>query len=250
MFNDAEFRFAGESITGLVRKNNEDSFLIAAPRERKVALAAVADGVGGHRHGEIVSYISCRDLGRAFARHPDEELLKEGGAERFLTDTVCAINRRVFKINYEEFTLHPMSSTLVAVLFLPDRAVMLNVGDSRFYVIAPDGKVEQISTDHTLANDDEFSFHEKKDFQFAVNTISRSIGSRYNLKMEIKQLPLKGGERFFMCTDGVYRDLSEKRIAAILKESDSPRQTVNRIMRSVLLNGAHDNTSVISVFPR
>ena len=67
MFNDAGFRFAAESISGLVRKNNEDSFLIAAPRGRKTALAVVADGVGGHRHGEIVSYISCRDLGRAFA---------------------------------------------------------------------------------------------------------------------------------------------------------------------------------------
>ena len=249
MLNDSGFRFAGESITGLVRKNNEDSFLIAAPGGRKAALAAVADGVGGHRHGEIVSYISCRDLGRAFALHTDKELLKEGGAEQFLKDTVSAINRRVFKINYEEFSLHPMSSTLVAVLFLPDRAVMLNVGDSRLYGIASDGEVRQISTDHTLANDGEFSFHEKKDFPFAHNTLSRSIGSRYNLKMEIKSVPLKGGERFFMCTDGVYRDLSDKQISAILKESTAPRQTVNRIMRSVLLNGAHDNTSVVSVFP-
>ncbi|MBQ9754283.1 MAG: serine/threonine-protein phosphatase [Lentisphaeria bacterium] len=249
MFNDAGFRFAGESISGLVRKNNEDSFLIAAPRGRKTALAVVADGVGGHRHGEIVSYISCRDLGRAFALSPDEELLKDGGAERFLADAVGTINRRVFKINYEEFAIHPMSSTLVAVLFLPERAVMLNVGDSRFYVIRPECGVEQISTDHTLANDKEFVYHEKRDSLFAVNTISRSIGSRYNLKVEIKSVSLKGGERFFMCTDGVYRDLSAEQIADVLNESLSPLQTVNRIMRSVLLNGAHDNTSAISVFP-
>ena len=52
-----------------------------------------------------------------------------------------------------------------------------------------------------------------------------------------------------MCTDGVYRDLSAEQIADVLNESLSPLQTVNRIMRSVLLNGAHDNTSAISVFP-
>ena len=249
MFNDSGFRFAGESITGLVRKNNEDSFLIAAPPGRQTALAVVADGVGGHRHGEIVSYISCRDLGRFFARYPEEALLKEGGGELFLAEVVSFINRRVFRINLEEFSPHPMSSTLVAVLFMPGSAVMLNVGDSRFYVIAKDGKVEQVSTDHTLANDEEYAFMGNRDLPFAKNTISRSIGSRYNLKMEVKRIPLRGGERCFMCSDGVYRDLSDEKIAAILREADSPSATVNRIMRSVLMNGAHDNTTVVSVFP-
>ena len=55
MLNNASLRFAGESITGLVRRHNEDSFLIAAPPGKRVSLAVVADGVGGHRHGEIVS---------------------------------------------------------------------------------------------------------------------------------------------------------------------------------------------------
>ena len=248
MLNKAGFHFAGESITGLVRKNNEDSFLITVPPERQSALAAVADGVGGHRHGEIASYISCRDLGRFFAYYPEEELLLPGGGERFLADAVSSINRRIFKINYSEFLPHPMSSTLVAVLFIPGSAVMLNVGDSRFYVIRED-RVEQISTDHTLANDDEYAFLKKQNMPYASNTISRSIGSRYNLKMEIKRIPLRGGERFFICSDGVYRDLSDKKITTILSESGSPEETVNKIMRSVLVRGAHDNTTVVSVFP-
>lgn len=248
MINNAGFRFAGESITGLVRKHNEDSFLIATPCGRKSALAAVADGVGGHRHGEIVSYISCRDLGRAFSVYPDEELFIPGGAEQFLADTVSTINRRVFKINYEEFAPHPMSSTLVAVLLIPGFAIMVNVGDSRFYIARKGGEVEQISTDHTLANDKDLAYLEKKHFLFAANTISRSIGSKYNLKLEITRIPLEGGERFLLCSDGIYRDLSDKKIASILKDSDSPESAVNRFMRTVLLNGAHDNTTVVTAF--
>ena len=248
MFNKAGFRFAGESITGLVRNNNEDSFLIAAPAGRREALAVVADGVGGHRHGEIASWISCRELGRFFDHYPEDELLKEGGGERFLADTVSSINRHIFKINFNEFSPHPMSSTLVALLLLPGSAVMVNAGDSRCYMIR-NGVAEQISTDHTLANDEEYAFLGKKNAPYASNTISRSIGSRYNLKLEIKRIPLTGGERFFICSDGVYRDLSDRKIASILTESASPRETVNKIMRSVLLRGGHDNTTVISIFP-
>lgn len=249
MFNESGFSLAGESITGLVRKHNEDSFLISAPAGRCTALAVVADGVGGHRHGEIVSYISCRDLGKAFKARTDRELLAEQGAENFLLENISAINKRVFKINFEEFTLHPMSSTLVAVLFLPGFAVMANVGDSRFYLMSPEGELKQVSTDHTLANEDEFSDLREKLSLHAHNTISRSIGARYNLKIEIKRIPLKGGERFFLCSDGVYRDVARETLEGLWNSSTSPQQSVNRVMRTVLLNGAHDNTTLVSVFP-
>lgn len=250
MFNNAGFRFAGESITGLVRNHNEDSFLISAPAGRKAALAVVADGVGGHRHGEIASYISCRELGIAFLQSSDEKLLSAGGAEDFLVETVTAVNRRVFNINYSELTSHPMSSTLTAVLFMPGEVVMLNVGDSRFYTVHGDGRVEQVSTDHTLANEKELFAEKVRGYPLANNIISRSIGTRYNLKLEIKKLTLAGDERFFMCSDGVYRDLSDDTIASLLRKAESPENTVNRIMRSVLLEGAHDNTTVISAFSR
>lgn len=248
MFNESGFSLAGETITGLVRKHNEDNFLISAPPGRCTALAVVADGVGGHRHGEIVSYISCRDLGRAFKAQSDEALLAEGGAERFLEENIAAINKRLFRINYEEFTLHPMSSTLVAVLFLPGFAVMANVGDSRFYMMTQAGELKQVSTDHILANEDEFREFREKFAAYANNTISRSIGARHNLKIEIRRIPIKSGERFFLCSDGVYRDIDDETLRQLLENSVTPRQSINRVMRSVLLNGARDNTTIVSVF--
>lgn len=249
MHNESGFTFAGETVTGLVRKRNEDNFLIVSPAGSKVALAAVADGVGGHRHGEIVSYISCRELGREFLKYPEEVLLEEGGAEQFLAETISRVNRRVFNINYQEHSQHPMSSTLVAVVFIPGAAVMANIGDSRFYV-ADSEKVTQISTDHTLANDEEYAHLRTGRSAWEKHTISRSLGSRQNLKIEFKRVALGGGERFLLCSDGVYHDLDDDTISSIMLQADSPKQTLNRMMRSVLLRGAHDNTTIVSVFSR
>lgn len=250
MFNDSGFAFAGESITGLVRSRNEDNFLIAAPASRRSALIVVADGVGGHRHGEIVSYISCRELGAAFKRVPDSELSTPEQATAFLLKTLKEINERVFQINYDEFSLHPMSSTLVAVLFIPGYAVMANVGDSRFYQLNREGRLKQISTDHTLINEGHCGAFRDHFPVMASNVISRSIGVRFNLKTEIKTVPLTEGKRFLLCSDGVYRDVADETLEKILKTASSAQQAVNHIMRTTLLNGAHDNTTVVIAFAR
>ena len=250
MFNDSGFSFAGESITGLVRSRNEDNYLIAAPASRRSALVVVADGVGGHRHGEIVSYISCRELGRAFKRVSDSELCSPAQAENFFRKNLKEINERVFQINYQEFSLHPMSSTLVAVLFIPGYAVMANVGDSRFYQLNREGELQQISTDHTLVNEGHGGAFRDHFPVTASNVISRSIGVRFNLKIEIKTVPLSGGKRFLLCSDGVYRDVADDILEDIMKNAASPAQAVNQIMRTTLLKGAHDNTTVVAAFSR
>lgn len=242
-------RFAGESIAGLVRKNNEDNFVIVAERDRRTALAVVADGVGGHRHGEIVSSISCRDLARAYARTGDEELCREGAAEEFLREQVVRINRRVFDLNLRDRNPYPMSSTIVVLLLLPGAAVMAAAGDSRLYEISPEGGVRQLSTDHTLASDPLVPPALASDTVWAAHTISRAIGPRSNLRVEVRKFPRRGDEKYFLCSDGVYHDLKQENIDRVLLQAESPRQTLNRMFRAVLLRGAHDNVTAVSIFP-
>ena len=130
-------------------------------------------------------------------------LQKDEDAEKFLCETVAAINRRIFAINLKEFSPHPMSTTLVALLFTPGRAIMLNVGDSRFYMASGGDHVAQISTDHTLANEKHLAPETLEDDPRALHALTRSIGTRYNLKFEIRTLALQGDERFLLCSDGV-----------------------------------------------
>ena len=242
-------RFAGESIAGLVRKNNEDNFVIVAERDRRTALAVVAVGVGGHRHGEIVSGISCRDLARAYSRTADGELFREGAAEEFLREHVVRINRKVFNLNLRDRNPYPMSSTIVVLLLLPDAAVMASAGDSRLYEISPEDGVRQLSTDHTLASDPLVPRALAGDSVWAAHTISRAIGPRSNLRVEVRKFPRRGDEKYFLCSDGVYHDLDKENIDKVLLRAESPRQTLNRMFRAVLLRGAHDNVTAVSIFP-
>ena len=242
-------RFAGESIAGLVRKNNEDNFVIVAERDRRTALAVVADGVGGHRHGEIVSSISCRDLARAYVRTADEALLGKGAAEAFLNEHVLRINEKVFEMNFRDRNPYPMSSTIVVLLLLPDAAVMASAGDSRLYEISSEGVVRQLSTDHTLAGDPLVPHALASDSVWAAHTISRAIGTRSNLRVDVRRFPRRGDEKYFLCSDGVYHDLDQENIDKVLLRAESPRQTLNRMFRAVLLRGAHDNVTAVSIFP-
>ena len=244
-----QIRFAGESIAGLVRKNNEDNFVIVAERDRRTALAVVADGVGGHRHGEIVSSISCRDLARVYARTADEELCREGAAEEFLREHLVRINRKVFDLNLRDRNPYPMSSTIVVLLLLPEAAVMAAAGDSRLYEISSEGGVRQLSTDHTLASDPLVPRALVSDTVWGAHTISRAIGPRANLRPEVRKFPRRGDEKYFLCSDGVYHDLDQANIDKVLRQAESPRQTLNRMFRAVLLRGAHDNVTAVSIFP-
>ena len=243
------FRFAGESIAGLVRKNNEDNFVIVAERDRRTALAVVADGVGGHRHGEIVSSISCRELARVYARTADGELCREGAAAEFLREHLVRINRKVFDLNLRDRNPYPMSSTIVVLLLLPEAAVMAAAGDSRLYEISPEGGVRQLSTDHTLASDPLVPRALVSDTVWGAHTISRAIGPRANLRPEVRKFPRRGDEKYFLCSDGVYHDLDQANIDKVLRQAESPRQTLNRMFRAVLLRGAHDNVTAVSIFP-
>ena len=151
MPNRTGITIAGESNPGLVRRHNEDNFVIVALPERSSILAVVADGVGGHSNGGMASLICCRDLADAYFSIPDEELSTPLQAEKFLRDEIRVINRKIFERNYFEELRRPMGSTILAVLFLQDSLVMASAGDTRLYELPPDRPLRQLSVDHTLS---------------------------------------------------------------------------------------------------
>ena len=151
MSNRAGIAIAGESNSGLVRKHNEDSFCVINRPDRDAALAVVADGVGGHCHGEIASLICCRDLARGFLEASAGNLDSPYAADKFLRDSMREINRKIFQRNYCEQQARPMASTLIAVIFFRDALVMGAAGDSRLYELDAARQLRQLSVDHTLS---------------------------------------------------------------------------------------------------
>ncbi|MEI3002331.1 MAG: protein phosphatase 2C domain-containing protein [Victivallis sp.] len=183
MRNRAGVIMAGESNLGLHRKRNEDNFCCYAPPGRKCALAVVADGVGGHANGAVASLICCRDLAEAFRRMAEPEENLPDAAAVFLRDKIRKINRKVFSRNYFEQVVRPMSSTIVAAVFMPEAVLLASAGDSRMYEFHPADGLVQLSTDHSFSAE----FAREHGFlppgsETMKNLIARAVGPRSELE--------------------------------------------------------------------
>ena len=249
MANRTGITVAGESNPGLVRKNNEDSFCLLALPDRSTVLAAVADGVGGHSNGTLASRICCRDLANAYRGIPDENLTPPGAAENFLRETLSDTNKKMFNRNYFEQHPRPMGTTVVAALFLSDAIVIGNAGDSRFYELEAGGRMIQHSTDHVLSPElaREYGWKIGHEFDYR-NVISRAIGPRSELELELHRVSRKRGSRYLLCSDGAYRTITPARLAELIAAAAAPREAVNAVMREALLGGGRDNITVIAAF--
>lgn len=143
MRNRAGVIMAGESNLGLHRKRNEDNFCCYAPPGRKCALAVVADGVGGHaQRGGRKPDLLPRSRRSVPADGGTRRRTLPDAAAVFLRDKIRKINRKVFSRNYFEQVVRPMSSTIVAAVFMPEAVLLASAGDSRMYEFHPaDGLV-------------------------------------------------------------------------------------------------------------
>ena len=250
MRNRAGVIMAGESNLGLHRKRNEDNFCYYVPSGRKCALAVVADGVGGHANGAVASLICCRDLAEAFRRMAEPEENLPDAAAVFLRDKIRKINRKVFSRNYFEQVVRPMSSTIVAAVFMPEAVLLASAGDSRMYEFHPADGLVQLSTDHSFSAE----FAREHGFlppgsETMKNLIARAVGPRSELEPELHSLERRRESRYLLCSDGASGCIPKEELAAIMADSGSARQAVGRVMRSALLAGGRDNITVVAVFP-
>ncbi|MDH4067251.1 MAG: protein phosphatase 2C domain-containing protein [Acidobacteriota bacterium] len=221
-----------------------------------LGLFVVADGMGGHNAGEVASHLAVQairdfvvesaagsDLTWPFAYEPALSV----DANRLLT-AVRLANRRI----HEEGTIHAalegMGTTVVAVLASGDQAVMLGVGDSRIYRWRG-GALEQLTSDDTwlstvmgIADDDRSgSSHPLK------HVLTRVVGTREDLRPEVRQEPLLPGDRLVLCSDGVHGRLDRGAIASILAQGGPPDQLAEALVREALARRTGDNATALVV---
>ena len=231
------FEAAGESNAGLIRNKNEDHFCLLRSACGTKLFAAVADGIGGHNRGEMASYICCREFAGAFFQHQNR-IHDVHEAKAFLENELRRINNEIHLRNISNRPPRPMGTTVTCALFLPGSVTMIHAGDSRLYQWDPQKKLVQLSTDHSF----------KTKSGIADNVIYRAVGLHRNCVPEIKTFDSADDCRYLLCTDGMFRYLSEERIADSLQNSDSPRTALNRFMRNAMISGGRDNITGIVVY--
>jgi serine/threonine protein phosphatase PrpC len=226
-------RFSAGSRTdvGRGRPENEDSLL----DDREDGLYAVADGMGGHRAGEVASAIAIETLKTAY----------HGGQP--LEAAVKSANAAVFAKAADDVSLRGMGTTLTAVALRDGTALLGHVGDSRAYLMR-DGGVTQVTDDHSLVEqlvrEGRLSPEEAQNHpQRAI--ITRALGIDAEVEVDTYRVDLRPGDRLLICSDGLTGMLSDETIAATLRRHADPQQAADILVDMANQAGGDDNITVV-----
>jgi PPM family protein phosphatase len=224
---------------GLKRENNQDSFLA----DPEIGLYIVADGMGGHKGGEVASAMAI-EIARRVIR---EELAKSS------FDPAKAIARayqqaamEIYERGIKEPNLRGMATTMVLCLMHRDRFFIGNVGDSRAYVVAAPG-MWQLTEDHSLFNEQLKAglIHDMDKHEFeGKNVITRSVGFEVDVNCDVIEKILNPDELILMCSDGLSGLVTDQGIASICLTM-GPEKAVDRLVDEAKKNGGDDNVTVV-----
>jgi PPM family protein phosphatase len=229
-------RSGSASDVGRVRSVNED-LALASP-----TLFAVADGMGGHAGGEVAARTAIDALQQEFGRHPSAD---------GLAAAVRQANLAVWERSHEESDLRGMGTTLTAAALVAtsqgDRLVMANVGDSRSYRLR-DGALTQLSHDHSVAeelvdrgqlSEAEAAIHPHR------HILTRALGVSSEVDPDVWEMAPREGDRYLLCSDGLTNEVTETRIAKLLRTTPDPQEAAEKLVQMALDNGGNDNITVV-----
>ena len=244
--------FASLSDRGKVRLNNEDAcghLVPGTPVElaEKGAVFVVADGMGGHRGGEIASRIAVRTI-LAFYSADEEQNRSQALAFAFRE-----ANKTIIEESIADSALFGMGTTCTALALHDGHAYFAHVGDSRAYLLR-DGKITQITHDHSIVgemvrsgiiSDEDARHHPKR------NVITRSLGAQEDTTADIPDVPLaiQAGDLFMLCSDGLTTYLSDEDIAGTLAAYE-PQEACKKMVRQANDAGGRDNITVLVIAVR
>lgn len=243
---------AGQTDVGCVRKHNEDNFLI----DNELGLFVVADGLGGHAAGEVASQIVVEKVGQFIAQTVEQDrtwpldydvnLPYDGNrlkAALLLSDQAIVEDIRS---NPER---ESMGSTVVACLVRGDRVTLVHVGDSRAYMLDPEG-IRQITKDHSWVAEQVangiLTTDEARKHPFR-NVITQALGNGGDLDVAVQEIQVKELDRLLLCSDGLSGMVQDADIWSIVQGAPSLQQAARELIEKARDNGGEDNITVVIV---
>jgi protein phosphatase len=225
---------------GRVRTSNEDSFVADD------MVFGVADGMGGHQAGEVASAIAAGIL---------RERLSAGAATVEVAEAaVVEANAAIFHAAHRNSEQRGMGTTLTALTILETdgqsaRLAMVNVGDSRTYVLRS-GRLRRVSVDHSYVQElvstghiteAEARMHPRR------NIITRALGIEPTVRVDTRVLPLVRGDRYVLCSDGLVDEVDDEEIERLAVEHADPQAAAQAMVEAANEHGGRDNVTVVVV---
>ena len=223
------------TTTGRLRQVNEDAYL----NMHDIGLWLIADGMGGHARGDVASRIVIESFSEIGKPHSLEEFA--AAVKGRLQRANQRINDEILRTGYDQF----MGSTVVAFLVFKREWCCLWAGDSRAYLMR-DGRLRQITRDHSVAQEmvENGQLRQDEAVQHPMaNRITRAVGARNELALDEYRSSLRDGDAFLLCSDGLYKEVSDHELAAILEAYDCDEASLE-LLDLTLERGARDNVTV------
>jgi protein phosphatase len=235
---------------GRRREKNEDSFL----SDPSLMLFLVADGMGGHAGGETASRMAAELVRQSVAaRRTDPGLFPAApgraelpGVLGLLQEAIRAASQAIFEASTLRLDLAGMGTTTTLGLFCGPRLYVAHVGDSRLYRFR-DGSLEQMTEDHSLVAEQVkagFITAEEAQYSRFRNIITRSVGFESQVTADTFSVPVRPGDMFLLCSDGLTGMVSDGDIARLLRERP-PGTASDELVDLANRHGGEDNITLI-----
>ncbi|EZH67198.1 hypothetical protein DH09_04485 [Bacillaceae bacterium JMAK1] len=233
------------SDVGKMREHNEDvcDYFLSDD----LLLAVVADGMGGHKAGDVASELAIQTLREAWkkqAPHATEEAMTT-----WLLHTITTANERIYEQSLTNTEMRGMGTTIVCALITKSEVISAHVGDSRLYVMK-ENHISQVTHDHTLVNElfrqgqiseDEAKNHPQK------NVVTRALGTENQCNIDVLQHELSDTDTLILCSDGLSDKLSNDDFDAVLNQDIRLEHKADQLLQLALDRGGEDNITFILI---
>lgn len=230
---------------GRIRQHNEDNGGIFINQDGH-RLAIVADGMGGHRAGDVASELTLTHLENLWEQ-VDNKIETADQAEMWLKTHITKVNELVFQHSQNHSECEGMGTTIVAAI-VTDRFISIaNIGDSRGYILNETG-FQQLTEDHSLVGElvrtgqiskEDAENHPRK------NVLLRALGTEGIVDMDIKTIMFEEGDTVLLCSDGLSNKVPEEEMQNILKNESTLEEKATELINLANENGGEDNITLV-----
>jgi serine/threonine protein phosphatase PrpC len=256
MYRPAQLHVGSAQSAGKQRDHNEDALftlnmvLSEGNNEIPFGIFVIADGMGGHQHGEVASGMAVRAISDHILRKVFSPLF--GVSKNGLPDSI----QEVMEASFDEAQRAVIEkapgggTTLTAALVAGEQITLAHVGDSRAYFLTPDGRMDLLTNDHSLVHrllelgqitPEEAAVHPQR------NVLYRAIGQAEPIHPDIYHHPLPNPGYLLICSDGLWGVVSDEDISGIVRGAGNVSEACQRLVDAANQAGGPDNISVILV---
>ena len=248
-----KIKYAAKTDVGMKRTHNEDYFSLMEDEQ----LFIVADGMGGHSSGEVASRMAAETVSEFYQRTKDEEATWPYKMDRGLSyienRLVCGVklaNYKIYEAASKDIRYKGMGTTLVTCLVSGDKIYIAHVGDSRLYRFRADA-LEQVTRDHSLLEDykdakPDMTEEEERNFPHK-NVITRALGMRDTVQVDVKTEDVMDGDIYCLCSDGLSGMVTDEHLEKIIATTDDLEQMVSEQVDQANRAGGVDNVTTLVI---